>query len=60
MGDWWHNDDMVDAHYSRGYYGPGTDYFDPPEWDDLDTVFEDDDVPCDEDEINLEEVFNNE
>lgn len=36
-------DAMIDAHYSRDYYGPGTDYFEPPEWaeDDLEEVLED-------------------
>lgn len=26
-------DAMIDAHYSRNYYGEGTDYFDPPEYE---------------------------
>lgn len=36
------SDAQIDAHYSRNYYGPGTDYFDPPEWvdDDLGEVLE--------------------
>lgn len=34
-------DAMIDAHYSKDYYGPGTDYFDPPTYDDLDEVMED-------------------
>lgn len=35
-------DAQIDAHYSRDYYGPGTDYFEPPEWagDDLEEVLE--------------------
>lgn len=33
MSNWYLNDDAVDAHYARDYYGPGTDYFDPPEHD---------------------------
>ena len=35
-------DAQIDAHYSKNYYGPGTDYFDPPEWvdDDLGEVLE--------------------
>lgn len=29
------SDAALDAYYARDYYGPGTDYFDPPgdEWD---------------------------
>lgn len=40
------SDAAVDAHYSADYYGPGTDYFDPPEWtdDDLEDVLEEEDV----------------
>lgn len=34
MSNWWLNDDAVDSHYARNYYGPGTDYFDPPEYED--------------------------
>lgn len=42
MSDWWRNDDAVDLHYSRDYYGPDTDYFEPPEedWVEDDIEFE--------------------
>ena len=33
MSEWYKNDNAVDAHYARDYYGPGTDYFNPPEVD---------------------------
>lgn len=26
-------DAQINAHYSKDYYGPGTDYFDPPEYE---------------------------
>lgn len=44
------SDRDLDNYYARDYYGPGTDYFDPPYWeteDDIDQVlngeWEDDD-----------------
>ena len=33
---WYDNDDAVDEHYARDYYGIGTNYFDPPEDDEED------------------------
>lgn len=36
MKEWWKNDDMVDAHYAKDYYGIGHDYFDDFEEDDED------------------------
>ena len=35
------SDRALDSYYARDYYGPGTDYFDPPDWeteDDIDAV----------------------
>ena len=33
------SDAVLNAWYARDYYGPGTNYFDPPMYDDLDEVF---------------------
>lgn len=27
------SDASLDAHYARDYYGPGTDYFEPPDFE---------------------------
>jgi hypothetical protein len=27
------SDGDLDNYYARDYYGPGTDYFDPPDWE---------------------------
>ena len=36
------SDAALNSYYARDYYGPGTDYFDPPEWtdDDLEDMWE--------------------
>lgn len=39
LNEW--SDAQIDAHYARNYYGPGTDYFDPPEYDEDDDEYED-------------------
>lgn len=36
-----YTDTQIDNYYSRDYYGPGTDYFYPPEDDDEDREDED-------------------
>lgn len=56
---YYYSDSEMDNYYSQDFYGPGTDYFDPPEadeeYDDLDIVFQSDDKPEDG-EIDLPEV----
>lgn len=36
------SDAMIMEHYARDYYGAGTNYFEPPEWDDELDYVEDD------------------
>ena len=39
------SDRALDAYYARDYYGPGTYYFDPPDWeteDDLGDIWDED------------------
>lgn len=34
------SDIELDRYYARDYYGVGTDYFNPPEWDTEDDLYE--------------------
>ena len=62
---YYYSDSEMDNYYSQDFYGPGTDYFDPPEedeedpvddeYDDLDIVFQSNEKPEDG-EIELPEV----
>lgn len=39
------SDRELDAYYAKDYYGSGTDYFDPPDWeteDDLNDIWDED------------------
>ncbi len=38
---WYESDSAIDEHYARDYYGKGTNYFEPPEYDDCDEDDED-------------------